>query len=412
MIHMTAYAPASSLGWLDHDAAASERIGTLLRSLDEPGTLDELGLGTVRDALSTMLSPGTSTIQTKLRYFIFLPWIFGRLEAQRVPPVEFSRRLREDEARLIDCLRHLGPGQGVIGYNVGRDLKRMPSEAYWGGLGSWGLRQLDLSIAEYGQRAAAIGRLRPERDDDNNATGRFVSMWAALPEPPDNFLRGDVTFDLRAEEAQLLVDHIRRHNPGTLLAVLCGMPAAAEAADYPWELPTDGLPDDLVVLLRHARCFSELTLGPQLVYNVLLARMARQEFSWETHELEEQQLNQLENWAQLLVERHEELRPWVEDLPDFWNVVAGYGVSPQTRDFVTAVVRRAVANPFGFANDSVVHKHIRYRELQLKSKRARLAHRAALENWSQAAFGGQLNYRWPITKSYLADIAKALEEGA
>lgn len=61
---MSAYAPASSLGWLDLDAAASERVGTLLRSLEEPGTLDALGLGSVRDAFSSMLSPGTSTIQT------------------------------------------------------------------------------------------------------------------------------------------------------------------------------------------------------------------------------------------------------------------------------------------------------------------------------------------------------------
>ena len=140
---MTTYAPASSLGWLDLDAAASERVGTLLRSLEEPGTLDELGLGTVRDAFSGMLSPGTSTIQTRLRYFIFLPWIFTRLEGQRVAPADFARRLRDDEARLIDCLRHLGPNNGVIGYTAGGDLKRMPSEAYWGGLGSWGLRRLD-----------------------------------------------------------------------------------------------------------------------------------------------------------------------------------------------------------------------------------------------------------------------------
>ncbi|MYI19623.1 MAG: hypothetical protein F4121_05920 [Acidimicrobiia bacterium] len=217
---MTTYAPASSLGWLDLDATASERVGTLLRSLEEPGTLDELGLGTVRDAFSGMLSPGTSTIQTRLRYFIFLPWIFARLERQRVAPADFARRLREDEARLIDCLRHLGPNNGVIGYTAGRDLKRMPSEAYWGGLGSWGLRRLKLSIAEYGQRAAALGRLQPARDDDRNATDRSVSMWAPIPSPPEDFLRGDITLELRRDEAQVLVDHIRRHHAGTLLAFL------------------------------------------------------------------------------------------------------------------------------------------------------------------------------------------------
>ena len=181
---MNTYAPASSIGWLDLDANASERVATLLRSLEEPETLDVLGLGAVRDAFSEMLSPGTSTIQTRLRYFIFLPWIFARLEAERVPQDEFARRLRQDEASLIDCLRPLGRNQGVIGFASGRDLKRMPSEIYWGGLGAWGIRRLDLSIAEYGRRASALGRLRPERDDDGHPTKPAASMWAAVPPPP------------------------------------------------------------------------------------------------------------------------------------------------------------------------------------------------------------------------------------
>ena len=62
-----------------------------------------------------------------------------RARAQRVAPGEFARRLRDTESRLIDCLRHLGPNQGVIGYIGGPRLKRLPSEAYWGGLGSWGI---------------------------------------------------------------------------------------------------------------------------------------------------------------------------------------------------------------------------------------------------------------------------------
>ena len=114
----------------------------------------------------------------------------------------------------------------------------------------------------------------------------------------------------------------------------------------------------------------------------------------------------------MIDDRHEELSSWVDDLSEFWHVLAGHGIKGRTQDFVTAMVRRAVANPYGFANDSVVHGHIYDRELQLKSKGARLAHRTALENWSGAPFGSQFDYRWPITKSYLADIAKALEERA
>jgi hypothetical protein len=127
-----------------------------MRALDEPGTLDPIGLGAVRDAFSAMLAPGTSTIQTRLRYFIFLPWICQGIQRDDVPPGRFTGRLRDDESRLIDCLRHLGPNQGVQGYSVGRELQRMPSDAYWGGLLSWGLRRLDLSIPEYGRKIALL----------------------------------------------------------------------------------------------------------------------------------------------------------------------------------------------------------------------------------------------------------------
>ena len=429
---MNVYAPASSLGWLDLDAAASARVGTLLRSLEEPGTLDVLGLGSVRDAFSDMLSPGTSTIQTRLRYFIFLPWIFRGLETQQVSPADLVRRLREDEARLIDCLRHLGPNRGVIGYTAGRDLKRMPSAAYWSGLRAWDIRRLDLSLAEYAQRAAAIGRPEPERDNDGNTMERAVSMWAPIPPPPEDFLHADITFELHPDEAQVLVERIRQRHPNTLLAVLSGTPGVRVDVDYPWNrprrpgssparsppgvrvdvdypwnLPTNGMPDRLVAVLRHARCFSELTAGPQHVYNMLLARKARKELRWDTHELEASQRDRLDDWAQLINDRHGELCAWVEDLPEFWRILAGHGVSASTQDFVNAVVKSAVDYPAGFADDPVIHEHIRNREIRLKSKRARLAHRAALETWNQAPVGGQLNYRWPTTKIYLADLAAA-----
>ena len=406
---MTSYTAESSLGWLDLDAVASERVGTLLRSLEEPTTLDVLGLGTIRDAFSGVLSPGTSTIHTRLRYFIFLPWIFRRLEEERVSPGDFRDRLRHDEALLIDCLRHLGANRGVIGYTAGRDLKRMPSEVYWGGLGAWGIRRLDLSLSEYGKRISSLGRVRHERDDDGNVTRRSVPMWSVDPPVPDDFLRSDITFELDPAEAQFLADSIRRRYPDSLLAVLCGMPDVADGVDFPWDLPTHGLPAPLVETLRHARCFSELTVGPQLVYNLLLARRAREELGWDTEDLEAEQEARLEEWSRLIEDRHDTLRSWSSDLPEFWKFLAGHrvGVGSHTQGFVHEVIRRAVSDPVAFPNDPIVHTHIRDREILLKNRRARLACRAALENWNGKPVGGQLDYRWPVTQSYLADIAAA-----
>ena len=59
------FAPQSSLTWLD--TSESERRSTLelVSALNEPGTLDELGMGSVRDTFADSFFPGTSTIQTQ-----------------------------------------------------------------------------------------------------------------------------------------------------------------------------------------------------------------------------------------------------------------------------------------------------------------------------------------------------------
>lgn len=405
----TTYTPESSFGWLDLDAAASERVSTLMRALEEPGTLDPIGLGPVRDAFSGLLAPGTSTIQTRLRYFFFVAWICQGLEAEGVQPAQFARRLREDEARLIDCLRHLGPNQGVLGYTAGKNLRRMPSEAYWGGLGSWGLRRLELSIAEYARSAAALGRGTVGRDDDGNPTARPLAMWSPMPDAPDGFLSQNVSFDLTFEEASVLVEHLRHRHSGSLLAVATGFPGEAASAPWPWEVPMEGLGSELRQTLRHARCLSELTAGPQHIYNLLLARRAADELSWDTTDLEERIRAKLSDWANQIESRDSELRAWVGDLEAFWAFLARHAqIGDVTARFIGDAVKLSVADPYSAVDDPRLHALIRDREIRLKGSRARLGSRAALENWNGQEFGGQLAYRWGTCRSYLTDIDHAL----
>ena len=191
------------------------------------------------------------------------------------------------------------------------------------------------------------------------------------------------------------------------MAVLSDMPDVSIDVDFPWELDADGLPDGLVEVLRHARCFSELTLGPQLVYNVLLAQRANDEFGWDTGKLREDQSALLDMWASLVLGRLGALKSWAGNLPEFWDLLTSQHISGATRNFVDEVVLRAVDDPARFARDPRVHGLIERRELRLKSKRARLVNRSALENWNGGPVGGQFNYRWPTTKWYLTDLAAA-----
>lgn len=408
---MNEYAPSSSLGWLDLDTAASERVTELLRALDEPSTLDVLGLGTIRDAFADMLSPGTSTVQTRLRYFVFVPWIYQRLEARRLPPAQFARKLREAEAELIDRLRPLGPNQGVIGYRAGRNLKRMPSDIYWGGLVAWGIRRRDMSPVQHAQRATSIGRHRLERDDDGNATSPGVSMWADLPPPPDHCLEAPIDFNLRADEAEFLVDRIKQSQPGTLLAVLSAAPEVDIDVEYPWLVEADVFTGRLADALHHARCFSELSLGPQLVYGLLVALKARADLGWKTKQLRNDTRKRLKQWSQTVGNRRATLQPWVNDPSGFRELLADYRIAASALDFWHRMARLAVDDPAGFAENSEVHQLIRDRERRLKSRRARLTHRSALENLGLVSPAEQLDYRWGITKAYLTDLAAAGRDG-
>jgi hypothetical protein len=103
----------------------------------DAGTRDELGLGAIRDSFSNTFFPGTTVIQTRARYFLFVPWIYHELEKDRVPSAKTERKARKRELALIRSLKAGGETQGVIGRQAGDSLLRLPSEIYWPGLCKW-----------------------------------------------------------------------------------------------------------------------------------------------------------------------------------------------------------------------------------------------------------------------------------
>ena len=63
-----------SLGWIDFSKSERNQVLGVLDMLTEPGTLDELGIAPVRDGFADMFFPGTSTIQTRAKYFLIVPY--------------------------------------------------------------------------------------------------------------------------------------------------------------------------------------------------------------------------------------------------------------------------------------------------------------------------------------------------
>jgi hypothetical protein len=127
----------------------------VIDAFKEQDTRDELGVGSIRDAFSDLLFPGTSTIQTHVRYFLFVPWTYLDLERRRPSADSFGDRARQAEIKLIEALRRGGEDQGVIGILAGARLARVPSNVYWLGLARWGIRLYPGSQPNY-HRAAPM----------------------------------------------------------------------------------------------------------------------------------------------------------------------------------------------------------------------------------------------------------------
>src|ERR1700678_1948656 len=105
----------SSLAWVDFDEAERQRAQRIMALFQERESRDELGLGAIRDSISDHLFPGTSTIQTRLRYMLFIPWLFRMLESSSSGPEQLAAEARGLENRLANALKAGGPSNGIIG---------------------------------------------------------------------------------------------------------------------------------------------------------------------------------------------------------------------------------------------------------------------------------------------------------
>lgn len=109
----------SFVAWVDYSAAEQERMREAIAMFEQKETRDELGIGGIRDALADLLFPGTSTIQTRLRYFVIVPWIYRELERRRgVTSETIKRTMHDREIALIEPLTK-SEGGGVFGAQSG-----------------------------------------------------------------------------------------------------------------------------------------------------------------------------------------------------------------------------------------------------------------------------------------------------
>ena len=393
----------SSISWLDHDSAAAERSLRILSFFKERESRDELGIGGIRDAIADQLFPGTSTIQTRLRYVFFIPWLFEQLDDRATSAAQFAGAAREAENRLLASLLDSLPAStwGVIGREAGSSLKRMPSSVYWAALGRWGLRRFDGTLQQYfaqADRRNALARARRRRDDDDahdgDASGRAWHPQLAKLRP-EGFPAG-ADLDLTRHEAEFLLDRWRRQHPESLLTWLAldhTRHAEVPQAERIWLHPRCGdFPVWIRGLIDSARRFDSLIRGAALLYNLQLAELDARDDRVAAYK------EGLSTWA---LDDAPNCLGW--SLAEFWPQVLGKGhsITTETQRFVERWHALTCGDSGKIGASVPARQLVEQRERKLKGARSRFANRAALKQWGGAAGLAPLNYRWPTANDFL-----------
>lgn len=376
-------------------------------ALFKEGTVDELGLGTLRDAFAGDLFPGITSIQTRLRYVLFIPWIYRELEAKRTRSDGVAKAARRAEVALIHALAESDDERGgVIGINARDDLQRLPSSVYWRCCIRWGVFMHDRVQSWYHTNFTHLGGTQREQTDDPGVVSRGQPNWhPQLPPRPDGFPK-DVGFALTHDEAEFLQTRIEEGCRGTLLAKLAANPRR-DWSENLWDEPDAFGDGDLHDTVRLACRFSLHVEGITLLYNLMLAEERQQKYkdSEDSERWAEGYAEQWQQWA----EKEAQQEPFDGDELRMWLARRGHRYAPGQQRFIDNWTARLGVPELTTSKDDVeLRKLIADREYALKGGRARLKNAKRLLHWSGRSGVGRMQFNWPQAREMLLDLHEGL----
>jgi hypothetical protein len=393
------------IGWIDYGSRDRNKILSVLSLLSTPEAVDELGIGVVRDGFADILFPGISTIQTRAKYFLLVPYIMMELERENIlSPKSFLDRLSKEEIALISLLKK-DNAKGVFGGRAGERLQRKPSSIYWNGFYTFGIFQnyARLSLNGYVRAVCALKREKRllsaighiEKSEGTGDADMYCSacgFWR-VPPPPENW-RENVTMELTVEEASFLRERIIKseHSKDSLLAYILRN-KIYEVKDY-YDISIIEkkikLPQTIHKDYKMALDFAEFIYGANIRYNVILSGCK----------------NDLAN---------EEWGIWYRSVTN--GFIQNYDIYEAVNRLSIRGYNRARLLPFIgkwkeavlTGDAAVMDELIIAREIELKGKeRAKLS--SENFSWREGLWlgGGKLQYRFPNSRRLIEDIFNGL----
>ena len=288
-----------SLGWLDNNQEEQDKIKEMLSLLQEKGTLDEIGIGTIRDAFSNMLFPGITTIQTRAKYLVILLYLFKEADAiaqkaarknNPLSPDDLVRFIYNSQDNLVDVFKANGLNErGVIGIRA-RNVVQKPTFIYWGALTTFSMVNPNLSLSQMCslicQNAVETEKKRnPSVRDNKNSDDYFEDAPDACFDYPtiyspitwnnDNW-RDGLNMNLTYDEAEFISRKILSSpsSKNTALAQLLKYyrdnKISCEFKNFD-QIPEAALDEGMKAIFQLASEFRKFIFGAHIAYNYLLS---------------------------------------------------------------------------------------------------------------------------------------------
>lgn len=388
------------IGFIDYSHEERNKILSTLKMLGDQTALDELGIGVVRDAYSDILFPGISTLQTRAKYFVLVPYLFQSAKEQAEKGKihsgkELLQWINESEDRLAASLtNNCPPGEiGIIGSNAYRNkrsVKVKPSAIYWAGLRTFGIFRGEnlflpaackLVYAEARRKAEAEIKKEGESFDDPTALDQGSALF--LPIIPDYDYEKNASMDLTEKEARFLSECIQRSPfaSNSLLAFYIRHGTVSkDFKSVPIELLPEGLRRDYLL----AGDFSRFIYGAHIRYNVIYSDYSDAEMT-----------DRFNAWRDKFLSEPFELEPVLE------RVSCPPALAAFCRAFLDAVIR----------NDTVtMDELIVRREVQAKGARSKLRKPKEYRyDPDRPIHLYELDFRFGRASVIIRDILKGLE---
>lgn len=423
----------SKIGWIDFSPLHRERVKRFIELMEEDGVQDELGVGTIRDAMSNKLFPGFSTLHTRAKYFFIRPYILldrERKQRKSESGKDYFNRVEIETNNTIikfyeSCKER--KEESYFGkFKKDGVLKRQPSEIYWNGITTLRLVNYDGTLDQLlrDKHSTIEELLSCNQGDDTvkeqgeNNKPRVVDAGSA-----DGWIENitEKGLTLTSVEAQILRDRLIKHTPNSLPTELLTndevweVYKAAAYKDKGNEQITNALinfvekayklveNEELRTNLITAHDLSLFLYGPHIAYNLRLAEQVKAAESV-IQELRDMGIV----WLETLEQRMIDYKRF-----DISNCMQDVNVKPTTRLFLKEVQQLVTQQEKWQDIEPELCDRVEKQEERNKKTKSRFFklknNRVVDENEKGAWVGlGLINYRYTAALAVMKDVQEVL----